>query len=73
MRGKEEIINESLINVCRVDCGFRIKSKIVRGQRERDGEKALVDHFNEECLRMTFLEGAMGNKSSVHKPTPQRK
>lgn len=44
----------------------------MRGQREGDGEKALVDNFNEECLRMTFLEGAMGDKSSVHKPESQR-
>lgn len=44
----------------------------MRGQRERDGENSLVDNFKEECLRMMFLEGAMGDKSSVHKPESQR-
>lgn len=43
------------------------------GQKERDVKKAVVDNFNEECLRMTNLKGAMVDESSVHKPNSQRK
>lgn len=53
--------------------GLGSKARMWDGKEKADSEKAIVDIFNEECLRVTFLKGTMTDKSSVHKPKFQRK
>ena len=53
--------------------GIGSKARLWEDKKKEIVKKAVVDNFNEECLRMMFLKGAVVDKSSVHKPNSQRK
>lgn len=36
---------------------LRSKARLWEGKEKEDSEKAIVDSFHEECLRMMFFEG----------------
>lgn len=42
--------------------GLGSKARMWDGKEKADSEKAIVDIFNEECLRMTFLKGTMTDR-----------